>query len=425
MSGASTSAYPEHMERFLRFALFAAAVGMACSAGLVAILGATSGAGGTNAFGTASIAVFSAVAAALGLARRRRLGAGVLIYGNHVMVALSMVFVAGGLELRASAFTSFALLGAFLISPVHALVVGATGIVAYSAGVLASDSGASDVASRCTLMTFHLSIVTLMAYFLARKFGVTVAELGARVAFHGALFAKLPAAAGELGAASGQLAEMTRQHGQGAVRQSAAVQETREVLRSITDASAEIVNATENTSRNADQTLANGEAVADHVARLAGHNQRIAELLAAIQGVANKSDLLALNAALEGARAGEVGRGFQLVAAEMQRLAENVASSARDIEAITHGIRHDTASTQGAMQEMMSLARATTDEVRHINLVVAQQRSSMEQVMMAMSDIAEISAQVASGSEEATRSTAELRGLAERLAILVDEFSNR
>ena len=70
--------------------------------------------------------------------------------------------------------------------------------------------------------------------------------------------------------------------------------------------------------------------------------QQIGKIVEFINGVADKSDLLALNAELEGTKAGEVGRGFSLVAAEMRRLAENVLESTKEIEGLIEEIREAT-----------------------------------------------------------------------------------
>ena len=79
------------------------------------------------------------------------------------------------------------------------------------------------------------------------------------------------------------------------------------------------------------------QAIADAVVRLNKRVQQIGKVVEFINEIADKSDLLALNAELEGTKAGEVGRGFSLVAAEMRRLAENVIRSTRDDRAADRG----------------------------------------------------------------------------------------
>src|SRR4029077_3403338 len=79
--------------------------------------------------------------------------------------------------------------------------------------------------------------------------------------------------------------------------------------------------------------------VAESIGRLKTDLPQVSSIAQVIQQVADRSALLALNAALEGTKAGEVGRGFSLVAAEMRKLAENVAGSARDIGRIVEKIQ--------------------------------------------------------------------------------------
>src|SRR5262249_21554571 len=76
------------------------------------------------------------------------------------------------------------------------------------------------------------------------------------------------------------------------------------------------------------------------------------------KGIAEKSDLLALNAALEGAKSGEVGKGFSLIAEEMRKLAENVGESAQGIRRISEEIQE---SGQGA-QQRAELGVRSSDE---------------------------------------------------------------
>src|SRR5688572_2092053 len=78
--------------------------------------------------------------------------------------------------------------------------------------------------------------------------------------------------------------------------------------------------------------------VADAITKLNQDLREVSKIAQVINQVAERSDLLALNAALEGTKAGEVGRGFSLVAAEMRKLAEHVSQSARDIARIVEKV---------------------------------------------------------------------------------------
>src|SRR5204862_1839862 len=73
------------------------------------------------------------------------------------------------------------------------------------------------------------------------------------------------------------------------------------------------------------------QAIADSVVKLNKRVQQVGRIVEFIDGIADKSDLLALNAELEGNKAGDVGLGFSLIAAEMRRLSESVMGSTREI----------------------------------------------------------------------------------------------
>ena len=131
--------------------------------------------------------------------------------------------------------------------------------------------------------------------------------------------------------------------------------------------------------------------------RLNKRVQQIGKIVEFINGIADKSDLLALNAELEGTKAGDVGRGFSLVAAEMRRLAESVIESTREIERLIEEIRDatnaavmateagvkatDAGSAAVASRCRRSSARSSTlagqtfDAVRTISLATHQQQT--------------------------------------------------
>jgi methyl-accepting chemotaxis protein len=162
--------------------------------------------------------------------------------------------------------------------------------------------------------------------------------------------------------------------------------------------------------------------VASRIAALSKHAQRIQEILEIIKDIANKSDLLALNAALEGTKAGEVGRGFSLVATQMQKLAENVMGSVSDIKELTATISEATQSSVMATEESTKLASDTTRSAQQIMTVIQQQQSGTEQVTRAMDDVALIAGQSVAGSKQVVRSTEELLRLSTELQNQVSRF---
>jgi methyl-accepting chemotaxis protein len=162
-----------------------------------------------------------------------------------------------------------------------------------------------------------------------------------------------------------------------------------------------------------------------------------------IDEIADRSDLLALNAALEGSRAGEAGKGFSIVAAEMRRLAENVMESTKEIKNLITEIREATAAAGSAadaskeatesgeklgavaaqaVEGILAGVQETSDAARVINLATQQQRTATEQVVASMAEIEDVTRQTTQASKQATGAAAELTQLAGRLAELIKRF---
>lgn len=156
------------------------------------------------------------------------------------------------------------------------------------------------------------------------------------------------------------------------------------------------------------QVREGNQAIADSVVRLNKRVQQVGKIIEFINGIADKSDLLALNAELEGNKAGEVGRGFSLVAAEMRRLAESVMQSTREIGGLIDEIRDATnaavmateagvkatdaggalAQKVGAgLSRIVDYANQSADAMQSISLATAQQQSGTDQLVFAMAEI--------------------------------------
>jgi methyl-accepting chemotaxis protein len=187
----------------------------------------------------------------------------------------------------------------------------------------------------------------------------------------------------------------------------------------------------------------NAVEVDEAISKLSRRVERIGTVVDVIDEIADRSDLLALNAALEGAKAGEAGRGFSIVAAEMRRLAENVMESTKEIKNLITEIREATHAAKeasdgnkrmaaegekmggSAMQSVSGILtgiQETSDAARVIHLATQQQRTATEQVVQSMSEIEEVTRQAQAGSRQATGAASELTKLAERLAELVKRF---
>lgn len=236
------------------------------------------------------------------------------------------------------------------------------------------------------------------------------------------LVGRIRESSARVAAATAELSAMARQQEQGAVEQSTAVEQIRRTLESLAGGSKTIAESAQGVATNALNTLEHSEQIGKRINDLTEHTRRIGELLEVIKEVANKAELLALNAALEGAKAGEVGQGFSLVAAQMQRLAENVMSSVKDVKVLTADVRNATHATVTSVDSATRLASETSDAARRISVVTQQQRSSTEQVAGAMEDIATVAKQVATASSQTLEALEDLMSLSEQLNGLVGSF---
>lgn len=191
------------------------------------------------------------------------------------------------------------------------------------------------------------------------------------------------------------------------------------------------------------QIVAHNELIADRIADLFEQSQSIISVIDIIDDISDRLDLLALNAALEGSRAGELGKGFSLVAQEMRRLAENVSNSTKEIkttvkeihrytEAATEASREgqaktaegeaETEATVEMMHAIFALINRTTGVARKIKVITQQQVSSTQQMVAAMKEASAVAQEGRSAAQEVTRASSELAQISSDLREQVAVF---
>lgn len=230
-----------------------------------------------------------------------------------------------------------------------------------------------------------------------------------------ALVIGLRSTAAQLNTAAAEMSATSNQHQRGASEQSSAVEETQRTMQSMLASMDQINGSIDSVLANAEQTQEKNQLIAESIVTLSTQADGITEVLATIKDIANKAELLALNAALEGTKAGEVGRGFSLVATQMQRLAENVQRAVADIKQLTESIRRASTASVLATEEGTKLATDTTRSAREIRFVMQQHQTATRQVTVAMDDVASVAQQTASSSREILTSSQDLAQLSERL----------
>ncbi len=208
----------------------------------------------------------------------------------------------------------------------------------------------------------------------------------------------------------------------GTAEQASAAEETKNLLSMLLDSSKEVAQASQLVFDNADITQKNASLIATRIDELSHHVDGIGEILSLIKDIAAKSDLLALNAALEGTKAGEAGRGFSLVAMQMQKLAEQVMTSAKNIDALTGDITKSTNASVLATEEATKLATETTKSAHQITFAVQQQQEGTQEASIALDEIAQVASEAAVAAHSVVETSDALLKLSAQLQESVERF---
>ncbi|QXI26219.1 methyl-accepting chemotaxis protein [Pseudomonas vanderleydeniana] len=275
---------------------------------------------------------------------------------------------------------------------------------------------------------------------------------------------QIASAADQLASAAEELNAVTEESSRGLTRQNDEIQlaatavtemsaAVDEVARNATSASEASRNTSQEASSGRDQALEAVKAITSVnneigqstviVDELAGSVRDIAKVLDVIRGIAEQTNLLALNAAIEAARAGEQGRGFAVVADEVRALAARTQASTGEIEAMIASVQSradDAVKAMGNSRTLASstqeLAKATGESLERIaqniasindrNLLIAtaseEQANVAREVDRNLINIQDLSTQTAAGANQTSASSQELSRLAISFNNLVGTF---
>jgi methyl-accepting chemotaxis protein len=149
---------------------------------------------------------------------------------------------------------------------------------------------------------------------------------------------------------------------------------------------------------------------------------QVGEIVEAIREFAGQSNLLAVNARVEAAKAGEHGRGFAVVASEIRSLAEQSKESAQRIWKAVNRAEEGRRSLDDAanrMRDLLTALGASVDNARQIAATVGQQSAGITQISEAMTSVAEGGRASAAATEQVERAVTSLTGVARQLQTYV------
>lgn len=228
-----------------------------------------------------------------------------------------------------------------------------------------------------------------------------------------------------LSQASQQLSSTAEQLSQGSNEQASVIEEissTIEEINSTIQQNAENAEETKNIAQNAAESLENMKESAEESLTSV---RTISDKISIINDIAFQTNILAINAAVEAASAGEFGKGFSVVASEVKKLAEKSKLAADEIVNLSKNSSKITEKTGKYFTELVPEINKNAEYTKEIALTSREQSTSVEQINSSVQNLNTISQQNAASSEELASSSEELAGQSEILVELISFFKTK
>lgn len=307
-----------------------------------------------------------------------------------------------------------------------------------------NDSASSAIALVATMVTAAAALAAALALLLART-----------------LSRQIGTAVGHVQSSSAELQASANQQATGAREQATAMSEINTTISELLATARQIAESAQRVAQIAGQTTAaarSGEGTVDqahesiagirrqmdlvvsHMLELGKKSQQIGSVLDIVAELAEQTNILSINATIEAAGAGDAGRRFAVVADEIRELADRVAGSTKEVRALIDDVRGavnttvmatetgsktvDTGSRQFAevavaFKQIAALVSATTEAAREIELSTKQQTSAVEQVNIAIANVAQTTKESEISSAQTLDTVSQLANLSTDLSRLV------
>jgi methyl-accepting chemotaxis protein len=314
------------------------------------------------------------------------------------------------------------------------------------------DKGRIDLAEEVRLYTLTLVVVSLFAIFAGMSIGMHLGRV---------ISSQLRESIAQLSSSSAEILATTTQVASGAAETAAAVSETTatvEEVKQTAQLASQKAKYVSDTAQKASTVSQAGresveeaifgmhriqeqmESIAGSIVQLSEQGQAIGEIIAAVNDLAEQSNLLAVNAAIEATRAGEQGKSFGVVAQEIKSLAEQsrqATSQVRrilgDIQKATHAAVLATEQGNKAVEAGVKQSNETSESIRLLSASIndaaqaatqiavssQQQMIGMDQIVLAMNNIKEASEQNVAGTKQAELAAHSLHEMGGKLSIMV------
>jgi methyl-accepting chemotaxis protein len=258
----------------------------------------------------------------------------------------------------------------------------------------------------------------------------------------------------ELQASSNQQATGAREQATAMTEVATTISELMATSRQIADSAkrvSQIAGQTAAAARSGDTTVTKGheaastvrkqvDLIVDHMLALGKKSQQVGSVLDIVAELAEQTNILAINATIEAAGAGEAGRRFGVVADEIRKLADRVAGSTKEIRSMVDDVRTAVNTTvmateagskavdagtttviemASAFQQITTLVGTTTDAAREIELSTKQQATAVEQVNVAITTVASATREAEASASQTLQTASQLTELSTRLLRIV------